>query len=267
MVPASPAAAGGPATITVEGFRFVVPPPGHGVYVAALMAKGGGRSASVRTLRDGAVVVRGETIRAAQIPGTGVDACADSNYALNASKWEGSLPWSFRVRSAPKGLSRKRVTRALRRAAGNIAASRTDCGLPDQIDATQRYSGRTAAVPNIGSTSNCLRADGKSVVAFGAIDPRDLALTCWWTMNGNTVEADMMLNAANYSWTTNVGSACQKRWMIESVATHEFGHAFGLDHVSPVLDANQTMSPLILPCQNSQATLGRGDIMGLRAKY
>jgi hypothetical protein len=196
-----------------------------------------------------------------------VDACSDGNYALNTSKWERTLSWNFRVRSAPKGLRRIRVARALKRAAGNIAASRTDCGMPDQIDATQRYAGKTAARPNIGTSSNCLRPDYKSLVGFGAIDPRDLALTCWWTINGTSVEADMLLNKANYGWTTTFGSGCQNKWSVEAVATHEFGHAFGLDHVSPIVDANQTMSPLILPCQNSQATLGRGDIMGLRAKY
>ena len=266
-VPVSHVQADARATISVDGFTFVVPPPGHGVFAAALMAEGGGRSASVTTLRDGTVVVRGEAVQATQDVGTPVDACSDDNYALNTSKWESTLAWSFRIRSSPKGLNRRRVTKALRRAGGNIATGRTDCAMPDQIEAAQRYVGKTAGRPNIGTSSNCLRPDGKSVVAFGAIDPRDLALTCWWTLNGNSIEADMKLNSAGYAWTTSPGTGCKNRWSVEAVATHEFGHAFGLDHVSPVLDANQTMSPLILPCQNSQATLGRGDIMGLRAKY
>jgi hypothetical protein len=254
-------------TISVNGFTFIVPPPGHGVFAAALLARGGERSASVRTLRDGRVVVRSDSVKVGEEAGTPIDACTDENYALNQSKWASTLAWRFRSRSTPKGLARRKVTRALRRAGGNIVTGKTDCGLPDQIYATQRYVGKTSTRPNIGSGSNCLRADSKNVVGFGAIDPQALGLTCWWTIGGNTAEADMKLNAANYGWTTNVGSKCQDRWSVEAVATHEFGHAFGLDHVSPVLDANQTMSPLVLPCQNSQATLGRGDILGLRAKY
>ena len=73
-------------------------------------------------------------------------------------------------------------------------------------------------------------------------------------------------NKTNYDWTTHWRTGCASSWSIRAVATHEFGHAFGLAHVT-LLHPNQTMSPLILPCQNSQATLGRGDVLGLRAKY
>jgi predicted Zn-dependent protease len=177
------------------------------------------------------------------------------------------MAWSFRGRSTPAGVGRRSVAKALRRAGTNIVTGRNTCRMPDRLTATQRYLGRTAAQPNISSASACLKPDGRSVVGFGTIDSSELGFTCWWTIGDRTVEADMMLNSVNYGWTTNPGAACQGRWSVEAVATHEFGHAFGLGHVSPVLDANQTMSPVITPCQNAQATLGRGDVLGLRAVY
>ena len=51
------------------------------------------------------------------------------------------------------------------------------------------------------------------------------------------------------------------------MATHEFGHAFGLGHVAEGLHANLTMAPYILPCQNSESRLGLGDLRGLQAEY
>src|SRR5207302_108514 len=46
------------------------------------------------------------------------------------------------------------------------------------------------------------------------------------------------------------------------------GHnVVGFGHVAEGLHGHLTMAPYILPCQDSQATLGLGDVRGLRAKY
>ena len=193
--------------------------------------------------------------------------CKDGSYHLNSSRWTSPLRWSFRASSTPKGVTAGAAEAALQRAAHNIVSGRNSCGLPDRISATEHYLGRTTRSTDVRDDSTCGKPDGRSVVGFGTLAPTDMAITCWWTVNGRTVEADIKLNKAFYRWTANVHSSCSLTWSIEAVATHEFGHAFGLDHVAEGLHGNLTMSPLIAPCQNSEATLGLGDVRGLERKY
>jgi hypothetical protein len=159
------------------------------------------------------------------------------------------------------------VEDALRRAARNVTSGRNGCGISFHLPVPARYLGRTDLEPNIRSDSRCTHRDGHSVVAFGKLRPADLGLTCYWTRNGHTVEADVVLNKSAYHWVITPGPRCLGKWAVEDVATHEFGHVFGLDHVSERRHSTLTMSRLILPCRLSDATLGRGDIRGLRAKY
>ena len=68
-------------------------------------------------------------------------------------------------------------------------------------------------------------------------------------------------------WIVNIGGDCRSKYSVEAAATHEFGHAFGLGHVSESLHPALTMSPVIAACQSSETTLGLGDVRGLEAKY
>ena len=156
---------------------------------------------------------------------------------------------------------------ALERAAHNVVTGHNNCGIPDRISATERYLGRTTSPTDVGDDATCGTPDGRNEVGFGKLPAAVMALTCWWTRHGHTVEADIKLNKAFYHWTARVQAGCSLTWSIEDVATHEFGHAFGLDHVGESLHGNLTMSPLIAPCQNAEETLGLGDIRGLERKY
>jgi hypothetical protein len=142
------------------------------------------------------------------------------------------LRWWFEGSSTPGGVGRHAAAQALQRAAANVVTGRNSCGLPDQIDATERYMGHTTAAPDVTDSSTCGRPDGRSVVGFGTLAPVEMAITCWWTRDGSIVEADVKLNKTDYRWVTRIPSSCALSWSIEDVATHEFGHVFGLEHVT-----------------------------------
>jgi hypothetical protein len=194
-------------------------------------------------------------------------ACSDGAYLRNGHRWSQRYNWRFQSGSRPKGFSSSGVANALRRAAYNIVNGDNNCGLPDLISATHWYRGSTSRAPNISSGARCLGRDRINTVGFGSLPRGVLGMTCWWTYNGRVVEADIKLNRSYFGWYITRPSGCRSRWSIEGVATHEFGHVYGLGHVSENQHPSLTMSTLIRACQSSETTLGLGDVVGLRSLY
>jgi hypothetical protein len=199
--------------------------------------------------------------------------CADSAYHHEGFSWNQKYEWWFRAGSVPSGYDKTKVESALRRAMVNIVGSRNDCGMADRVSATAAYQGRTTTASNIVSTTSsvtCGKNDGKNVVTFGALPSQYLGLTCYWyDGNKHAIEADVKLNGHYHAWFTGsrVPSGCSNRFSIEATATHEFGHVFGLAHVPESTHGNLTMSPSMGPCTMAPASLGKGDVLGLRSLY
>jgi predicted Zn-dependent protease len=61
-------------------------------------------------------------------------------------------------------------------------------------------------------------------------------------------------------------AGCWNQFSLRGVATHEFGHAFGLDH-SPGDSCNLTMYPSTGPCNDGARSFGLGDVEGLESIY
>src|SRR5207245_1600638 len=80
------------------------------------------------------------------------------------------------------------------------------------------------AIPIISASAACLSGDGKSVVGVGTLSSGYVGYTCWWSVGGSTVEADVKLNKVNYAWYVTKPTNCSNQWDVEAVATHEFGH-------------------------------------------
>lgn len=259
----------------LEGASVIVPPRGYGVWTDALSIDGHEATLGVETHRDGSVAIYRasdlEQVAGAAVSrtraGTSPSPCSDGAYSLYPNSMASTYNWYFKASSKPTEVSLTNVTNAVRAAAANITRGDNDCGLPDQIDATATYLGTTTASPNITATSTCSASDGKNVIGFGDLLGSQVGLTCWWTRDGQTIEADVKLNKTEYNWVVDIGSACLNRASVEGVATHELGHAFGLGHVDEALHGRLTMSPILLFCQNSESTLGLGDVRALEAKY
>lgn len=133
---------------------------------------------------------------------------------------------------------------------------------------TTSYGGAASVGPNINSSGGCLTNDLASVVAFGAVDGTYLAWACRWTSgSGHLSHADIRFDNSSRSWYTASGtSGCSgSTWDLQGVATHEFGHAVGLNHVAA--DEPQVMNPNLGACNFTWRQLGRGDQNGLRALY
>lgn len=188
-------------------------------------------------------------------------ACSDPAHKELGGTWlNGSYSWAFHASSTPSYLAKADVRDVLKRSFTNITSARNDCGMPDNVSATHIYLGTT------GTRARCGRRDFQNVVGFNRLEFGVLAVTCYWISNSHIVEADIQINSRE-RWALSM-SDCVYELMLEATITHEAGHVFGLDHVGEGKHGRLTMSPFLNgPCQLSEATLGRGDILGLEALY
>jgi hypothetical protein len=268
--------------VTRGGLSAVVPARGMGVGAEALLAGGGSISLRVETLLDGQV-----TISAAQIPAhvgsfaptpaaapgnaagailSSPPACTDRAHTLTTSWWRTTVSWWFRDSSRPSNLSLAAARTAVKSGASHITHSFNNCGRADHVSATNQFLGGTRVALNIRANSTCGNPDGRNVVGFGDLLGFQLGLTCWWFRGTRTVESDMKFNRHDFRWTTTT-AGCSSQYVVQAIATHEFGHVFGLGHVSEATHANLTMSTQAGACDNSASTLGLGDMLGLETRY
>jgi hypothetical protein len=232
---------------------------------AALARPGAGAAENPAVHRDGTRAVRaaaGTSTDSATVPAS---ACSDSAYVTYSTKWTQQYRFYIKSSTFPSSVSSTAVA-ALKAASVNVTRGDNDCGLSDNISATAAYQGTTTSSANITTSGSCGSSDGRNVIDFGTLPSGYLALTCWWTSGSNTVESDMRLNKASYGWVTST-SGCSNKFSVEDVATHEFGHVFGMGHVSESSHGNLTMSPTMYACQNAETSLGLGDVRGLESKY
>jgi len=261
------------------GLSLRVQPAGVTVWGEAIRADGGSVIVGLRSDPNGGTAVlfrptahhdhdHGHAAASASVSAAAAGGpCTDGAHSTYGSRWAKTFRWRFKASSRPKGFNKDGVKTALKDAVTNITGAHNNCNAADRVGAQHGYIGGTTRNPGIGASSGCRRRDGVNVVAFGDLARGDLAMTCWWTMGGRIVEADVKLNKADYAWAIRIRKGCSRRYSIEAVATHEFGHVFGLGHVSERSHPALTMSPTIRSCQRSEASLGLGDLRGLERKY
>jgi len=275
-----------PGECPVEGRRIVdgpvstvVPEPGQGVY-AEVMTVSGAQSLEVRRLMDGGLELdhvgddsAGEpAVSGSSRSAGGSGECSDRAYTDLSYRVESTLHYRFGASTTPRELTRRAAEGAIRRAASNVFGTDNDCRLGDRVPVALRYGGKTSARAQVGNDL-CGKNDGKSVVSFGSLRPGVLAATCTHFKAGNPYNAvtvsDIKVNKRDFKWTTKPNSrSCTRRFDLESIMTHEWGHTFGLGHVSESEHGYLTMSERVNgSCQSSERTLGRGDVLGLDGKY
>ncbi len=120
-----------------------------------------------------------------------------------------------------------------------------------------------------GSASDTsTRYDNRNVVFFrNSTNGGAIATTySWWDSNDRMLDADIVVWDGGFRFftgTSGCGTYANAAYL-EDVATHEFGHALGLNHSS---SSGATMRSGYWYCSQTQRTLASDDINGAKALY
>jgi hypothetical protein len=265
-----------PAVEVLEGVSVVVPPPGMRVSIEVVYDDGQMELVDVATDDDGRVGLHYPDeewglVSPPPVAAVCPNECVDDRMNLKGWHWVGALSWRYRDAGRPVALSKASSINALFDGAAGPPAARDLCGLADNVSATQSYLGETMVAPNInlgGGIITCGVPDVNNVVGWADLPNNILGVTCTWSFNSGVAASTDMLYDNVYGWYTGNTAplGCFNQFSLRGVATHEFGHAFGLGH-SAGDSCNLTMYPSTWPCSDGQRNLGRGDVLGLEAVY
>lgn len=257
----------------------VLPPAGESVYVEALTTSGA-KELQIKRLQNGTIELNhvgddagGEPAPADLTATRASGECSDRAFTDGERRVDETLRYRINRSTVPRSISRAAATGAIRRGGANVVSTRNACKLGDRVPVGLVYDGGTSDGAQIDAGVHCLPSDSRSVVSFGDLPRGILAATCNWSRNApvydTTVASDVKINRTDFDWTTQPRArSCTGAWDLESVMTHERGHTFGLGHVPEDGHRHLTMSTLLNgPCQPSERTLGRGDVLGLENKY
>jgi hypothetical protein len=208
----------------------------------------------------------------------GQAACADTSYSTAGAKDTDGLRWYYNRTTDPSlGTAAAAYhEQGVLSAVTNLLDGYNDCGLRSGFKATQTYLGDTATRSNISADSTCGGMDGSSVVDWGSINNADyVGLTCRYVVlldlpgDEEILEADIKIDNAYSYLAAPPTSSCDYSFDVMALMTHEWGHAYGLDHTTGAVadHRQQTMAPVLTPCSTFQRTLGRGDWMAMNAIY
>ena len=182
----------------------------------------------------------------------GVPRGADEKYVTMfdpAARWPATFHWKYNHTNASSQLagSKAAIVATLQAALDKWSS---------QCNVKYQYDGETTNVPH--ATDGVPAPDMDNVVGWGTLDPVYSSWTYdWWAPNGggrDLVDADVLLNNAE------ITSLAE----LERAATHEWGHAIGLNH-SNVNAAIMAGPPLTQ--YNQLVSLQSDDVRGCRCLY
>jgi hypothetical protein len=160
-----------------------------------------------------------------------------------------------------------------------MSTGQNNCGFsegPGTFTVQGAYRGDTGLFANIDSGLNCIPGhfpDGQNTVSWGSINSSlynqtthtgKLGTTCFENDGrGNMTEADIYLGS-NVQMVDTLPANCTYQEDVQTLATHEWGHAFGLAH--EMTQPDQVMYPTRPWCQ-VRRHLGGEDFNGMLSLY
>lgn len=267
-----------------DGRRFAVPAPGSTVSALPVAATGTaddgdvsitnagraglavrvdhawtGSAAAVRQERD-ALRSRLTATPQAATAGTASkpSSCTNTTFTRLGFHWSAPVTWRYN----PTG---QKVSGAatIRSGADAWTGAIATCGRKVTSSASERLAGNTTQATGVTAAGGCGTSSGASVVGWGSLPSGTLAVTCVWSRSGVAVEVDQRYTTGQ-QW--NTATTCSgPRFDLRGVATHEWGHAFGLGHTAQ--NSGLVMKPAATTCETGQRTLGLGDLRGIDALY
>jgi hypothetical protein len=141
----------------------------------------------------------------------------EAQYVRNAYWWSSrNVPWNYNAADKPAGLS------------GDSSAIQAGASAWGAAGINFRFTSKGTTTAGTGACSGG-GLDGTNTVGWAPQSNSVLAVTCtWYSTSGSpqdAVEFDMQIDP-EWAWTT--GNPIQID--LQSVMTHEFGHALGLGH-------------------------------------
>ncbi|MBI2243818.1 MAG: matrixin family metalloprotease [Nocardioides sp.] len=168
--------------------------------------------------------------------------CSDGKHNLSSGepRWTATPTWYIDLDTVPAELTQTAAVDAIRGGIQDVRDSNNNCSRADYVDIGSSYGGDAdygSDVLGEGAATKCAtsQGDSKNIVGFGNLDAGTLARTCWWysTSTHAMSSADIKVNKNDYTWTAQRAiAACSALYDLESVMAHEFGHFYGLGHVS-----------------------------------
>jgi hypothetical protein len=112
-------------------------------------------------------------------------------------------------------------------------------------------------------------ANHRYELLFGRTGGSSIAVTYTWLWSDGTIESDTVFNS-RLPWfmATSEGDGCNEaiaRYDLRNIATHEFGHTYGLDHATSA--RFNTMYPYGYTGETLKWSPESGDIAGINAIY
>jgi uncharacterized protein YodC (DUF2158 family) len=272
--------------VTPDGRTFALPAPGESVMASSTAAPGATELPDVVIANNGTagVAVRVDDAWRGSAPAVQQERAQRSAATTQAApsavtaastkctstawnpagepgyRWASTVKWYYN-QSGQKSTYAKD---ALRKAANTWTGTISACDRTVTSTAKNDYLRLATQAPNFTSSGGCASNNGYNVMGWGKLPSGTLGVTCvWYDGNGNAREADQRY-ATGFRW-GSTATCSGSRFDTQAVATHEWGHLYGLGHVTT--GTGQVMEPSGGYCDVDGRTLGRGDMTGIATLY